>query len=98
MKNHLDVNNLLNPNQFGFRANRSTQDALLFSTESWRNALNQSKYVAVAFIDLSKAFDSIDHTLLINKLDSFGFHNTAKLLIKSYLENRIQRVCMGNTK
>ena len=61
---HLNRNKILTNSQYGFRKKYSTTDALMYCTEFIRNEINQKRSVASAFLDLSKAFDSIDHTVL----------------------------------
>lgn len=58
---YLTTNSLLQPNQFGFRPSHSTQDALLKTMDDWHIALDLGKSIGAVFLDLSKAFDSIDH-------------------------------------
>ena len=82
----------MTPFQFGIRKNISTQDALVYVTESIRNQLDSKKIVHAALLDLSKAFDSISHEVLIEKMLSLGFSNGANALIASFLNKRIQRV------
>ena len=89
---HLDKFQIMTPFQFGFRKNISTQDALVYVTESIRNQIDSKKIVHAALLDLSKAFDSISHEVLIEKMLSLGFSNGANALIASFLNKRIQRV------
>ena len=58
---YLNKNNLICPNQFGFRKKMSTSDALILATENIRREMVENKFVAAACLDLSKAFDSISH-------------------------------------
>ena len=88
MQNH----QLLHPAQFGFRPGHSTQDAVLACIEDWRRSLDDDKLVGVAFIDLSKAFDSINHKLLLQKLESYGFGDREMRWFYRYLAGRKQRV------
>ena len=94
---HLERNNLLSQIQFGFRAKYSTTDALLYATEKIRSDIDNNKMVAAAFLDLSKAFDSISHEILLEKLENLGFDQIAISLIGSYLSNRTQKVVIQNT-
>ena len=89
---YLAENNLLSQLQFGFRSNYSTTDALLFATESIRQSLDQNQFVATALLDLSKAFDSISHGILFEKLEELNFDSNALSLMKSYLTERYQKV------
>ena len=89
-------NSILNNKQFGFRKNISTTDALLTLTEYLRNEMENNNYIVTLFLDLSKAFDSINHSLLLNKLEEIGFNSDSILLISSFLSKRTQRVKLNN--
>jgi ribonuclease P/MRP protein subunit RPP40 len=78
--------------QFGFRAKYSTTDALIHSTETWRSSLEKGENVAIASLDLSKAFDSIDHNILLIKLERLGFELSSIDLVINYLSSRMQAV------
>jgi hypothetical protein len=83
-------------NMSGFLRGHSCATALIKLTGDFRKALDQKKDVGVVAIDLSKAFDSICHNLLIAKLKAYGLQVNALMLIKSYLFKRSQRVkCNG---
>ena len=69
---YLGRNKIISEEQTGFRPNRSTQDALLRAIDDWKSALDSGQTVAAVMIDLSKAFDSIDHNLLLKKLHVYG--------------------------
>ena len=73
MYDFLDKNNLLHNKQFGFRANYSTSHALIGLTESIKNDLDNKEIVCGIFIDLEKAFDTVNHEILCNKLIHYGF-------------------------
>ena len=80
----------------GFRKNHSTQNALLVMIENWKAILNKKLKVGVLFMDLSKAFDTLDHPLLLAKLSAYGFDNNSLSFVRSYLTNRIQRCKIEN--
>ena len=82
--------NLLYDKQFGFRKSHSTGHALNHSVTHIINQTLQKNFVLGIFIDLSKAFDTIDHDSLIVKLDRYGVRGSANDLLKSYLSNRRQ--------
>ena len=82
--------NILNHNQFGFRKSHSTSHAVNYSVSIIDESLKRKKHVLGIFIDLSKAFDTIDHKTLLTKLDRYGIRGTVNSLIKSYLSNRTQ--------
>ena len=80
----------------GFLRGHSCCIALLKLTKDWRLVLDSKKDVGVIAIDLSKAFDSICHNLLLAKLRAHGCQDSAIRLIQSYFKDRFQRVrCNG---
>ena len=81
----------------GFRKNHSTQNCLLSMIDAWKKIIDKNGTVSAIFMDLSKAFDTLNHTLLISKLGAYGFRNDALLYMKSYLSERHQRVRINNT-
>ena len=88
----------LNKNQYGFRKNHSTSHALNYSVRHIENCLKNDQYVLGIFIDLSKAFDTLDHGLLLTKLERYGIRGNALNLINSYLTGRSQFTTMLNEK
>ena len=88
----LSANNVISDTQFGFRKGHSTSHALNYSIEKIYGHLEASKHVIGIFIDLSKAFDTIDHNQLLYKIENYGFRGKAFDLIKSYMTNRNQFV------
>ena len=76
LMNYLDTKNILNPSQFGFRRNHNTFQALnLFSTNIF-SALDNGKSVLSIFIDFSKAFDTVNHGILLNKMYHYGIRGS----------------------
>jgi len=78
--------------QFGFTKNKSTLDAFIKLTDSIYDALNPKKFSMSVFIDYRKAFDTINHEILLRKLEHYGIRGLALELMKSYLKNRQQAV------
>ena len=72
----LNANNLLSPRQFGFRTNFSLETAVTFCVDNMDNGL----LTGAVFIDLKKAFDTIDHYILLNKLQRYGMAFVTRLL------------------
>ena len=81
----------LSPYLFGFRKGHSTEQCLNVMLERWKKALDQRKYVGAVLTDLSKAFDCLNHQLLIAKLEAYGFNPEALSFIYNYLSQRHQR-------
>ena len=83
----------------GFRAGYSTQNCLLVLIENWRKAIDGDGkgFSGVLLTDLSKAFDCLNHNLLIAKLFAYGFDYNSLKLIGSYLDNRYQRVRINSS-
>ena len=83
-------------NMSGFRHGHSCTTALIKLTDDWRMALDKKKEVGVIAIDLSKAFDSICHNLILAKLKAYGVQESALQMMRSFLQDRKQRVkCNG---
>ena len=76
----------------------STTDAILQCTEYVRTEMDKKNTVGGAFLDLSKAFDSISHEILIEKLKCLGFDGTSTQLIRSYLKDRTQKVVFSGNE
>ena len=94
---HLDSNNLLYSHQSGFRSGHSTQSLLLHCTNKWYQALDQRQYVAVLFLDVSKAFDTVNHPLLLSKLRCLGLDASSVTWFQSYLSDRSQVTRVSNS-
>ena len=82
--------NIFSKYQCGFRKGFSTQQCLLAMLEKWKRSVDNSKMFGALLTDLSKAFDCLDHELLIAKLNAYGFSLTALKLVHNYLSNRKQ--------
>lgn len=93
LKNYLETNGLISKYQHGFRSNHSTESAILQFTNNIYTSLERKQYVVGVFMDLSKAFDTINHQILISKLRHIGVRGLALRLFESYITNRSQAVC-----
>ena len=93
---YLNTNDLLSSQQFGFRSHRSTVTALTNFTDEVLLNMEKGKLCGAAFIDLAKAFDTIDHRILLSKMLKLGISSNALNWFESYLNNRKQRVSVGH--
>ena len=98
--NHLEINNLLYDNQYGFLRGRSTLHNITKLTSKISQDLNDKKFVIGIFLDLKKAFDTVSHDILLSKLKKLGISGTPLKWFTSYLSNRTQfteiRGCKSN--
>ena len=89
--NYLTKFELLSDSQFGFRKFHSTATALLDRTNDWYMNLDRKMFNLVVLIDLKKAFDTVDHQILLKKLELYGIKGQALSFLESYLSNRNQK-------
>ena len=89
LKHNLMSNNILINEEFGFHDNVSTSSAIFKLIETIFNAWNNKEYVMGLFCDLTKAFDSVSHELLILKLEFHGVKGCILNWLKSFLHNRV---------
>lgn len=88
----MNHNELLYKLQFGFRKQHSTEHALIYTLNNITQGLEDGEYVMNIFLDFSKAFDLVDHTILLGKLHHYGIRGTPLNWFRSYLSNRKQVV------
>ena len=90
--------NILYKYQFGFREGHSTELALIEIVDNIRYSLDSGKITCGIYLDLTKAFDTVNHKILLGKLDHYGVRGKALELLQSYLEDRVQYTSVGNFK
>ena len=96
VQTHLNTYNLLSEAQFGFRKNHSTSTCILKLLDDIYYNMESNKLTGVVFLDLKKAFDTVDHDIMISKLNKFNLDNEAKTWFRNYLSGRQQSVkCQG---
>jgi len=84
--------------QYGFRPNHSTELAVLELTDRILMEMDKNNVPVNIFMDLSKAFDTLDHQILLHKLKYYGFRDVSYNLMQSYLSNRLQYIEINNTQ
>lgn len=89
---YINANNILIEEQSGFRKGHSCETALQDTLMEWRGMLDKSEIIGVVFIDFSRAFETIDRNIMINKLNMYGIKGKVLEWFKSYLQNRTQQV------
>ena len=84
------ANNLIDSNQFAYQKNISINEALLTKTDFIYNAFNENNNVLAIYLDLTRAFETINHKILLAKLENYGFHNKSLKLLEDYFCDRKQ--------
>ena len=90
----LTNHDLLYKCQSGFRANHSCETILIKITDEWLEAMDKGLFTGFVMIDLRKAFDVVDHKLLLKKLQVYGLNTNSLKWFQSYLSGRYQKVCV----
>ena len=96
LSRHCEVNNIINPHQWGFRRGLSTDIAIGKFLERVIEGFNENKYGIGVFLDLQKAFDLVNHSLLLRKLHHYGLRGPTLDIIQSFLSSRKQGVKVNN--
>ena len=98
LMHYFSENKLFSTQQYCFRPNKSPDLAALELMDRNIDNMNKSRCTINIYVDLSKAFDSLDHNILLSKLNFYGLDDKATNLLRSYLCNRDQFVQLGNIK
>ena len=94
----IDKYNIISHCQYGFCKGKRTTDAILRLTHNIYESLNNRTSQIAIFVDFSKAFDTLDHQILLNKLDRLGVRGLPHKWLNSYLSNRVQYVSVGGVR
>ena len=92
LSDYLESNDLITTSQFGFRMRYNTELAVTIFTDRICLAMDQGKLTGAVFIDLQKAFDTVEHSVLLSKLPFYGVTGNELMWIESYLSGAFQYV------
>ena len=93
---YLEKNKIIYERQFGFQKNKSTSLAVLEMCSKVVDAIENKQYLCSVFLDFAKAFDTVNHKILLSKMEHYGIRGIVKDWFTSYLANRYQKVKIGN--
>ena len=94
----LSTNNILYEKQFGFRNQHSTNHALIEITEKIKQGCDSGKFVSGVFLDFQKAFNTVNHDILLKKLEYYGIRDKSNKWLRSLLEVRMQHTTINKTR
>ena len=97
MSKFLEINDIINPMQHGFRKGLSCETQLVEAIDDWAYNINSQYQTDVIFLDFSKAFDKVSHTKLLHKLKYYGITGQTHSWIRAFLSSRYQSVCVNGT-
>lgn len=95
LNEHMDKNEIIIDEQFGFRKGHDCEAALDFLIMQWKKEIENNKIVIAVFIDLKRAFETVDRNILLQKLEMYGIRGETKKWFESYLDNRTQQTKYG---
>ena len=95
MKEFIDKNNLMYSSQYGFHKSHSTEHAILHIVEAILSNMDKPYFSCDVFIDLKKAYDTVNHEILLDKLNFCGFRGWVNDWFQSHLKNRMQTIKIG---
>ena len=97
MIEYLAENQLIHPSHQAYRKHHNTTTALIQLYDVWLESLENGELAGVCFLDMSAAFDIVDHSLLLRKMELYGFDNSMLMWTGSYLSDRTQTVCIDGS-
>ena len=95
---HISANNVLYENQFGFRNQHSTTHALIEITEKIKQGCDSGKFACGVFLDFQKAFNTVNHDILLKKLEYYGIRVKSNKWFRSFLEDRKQHTTINKAR
>ena len=91
LSNYLKKESILSEYQFGFRSRHSTTTTLIDCSNEWYVNMDRGQYNLVVFLNIKKAFDTVNHDILLKKLEMYGLGDSALALLRNYLTDRTQK-------
>ena len=96
LSTYLEEHNLLHPHQGAYRCGKSTSDILLLAVDHIVQSVDEGRAICASFLDLRKAFDLLDHCILLQRIFDLGVSSKTLLWFKNYLSSRVHRVKVGD--
>lgn len=87
---YLEQNNILCEQQSGFRSGRSCETALMWMVHEWKSVIDNREKICSVFLDFQRAFETVDHDILLDNLKSYGVKYKELKWFRTYLKNRLQ--------
>lgn len=96
LRNYFESNKLLYSGQSGFRSNHSCESALQYVCAVWRNEMARENVTVSVFVDLQRAFETIDRDILLKKLHNYGLRGSVLIWFENYLQSRFHKTKVNN--
>lgn len=98
LTSYIEKYKIINECQFGFRKGHSTEQAITEITDNLKKSIDNNLYTCGVFLDFAKAFDTVNHAILLKKLEKYGIRGIPLNWFTNYLTNRQQYVSLGDSQ